>query len=394
MRRLRSPIRGYAWGSRTVIARLQGRPVPSPQPEAELWVGAHPADPSTVEPDGVPLPEVIAAAPAEVLSPPVVARFGPRLPYLLKLLAAEAPLSLQAHPDAERAAAGYAAEQAAGVPPGAPHRRYVDPYHKPELLVAVSEFRALCGFREPADSAAALAGLGVPALTPAVTRLRAGDLAGAVSWLLGSGGSPPVAVAEVVAAAAGKPGYRLVGELATGFPDDPGVLVALLLRQLTLAPGEAVFLPPGHLHAYLRGTAVELMGASDNVVRGGFTAKYVDVPELLRVVRFEVAPADPIPPVPVSTGVVTWPVPVPDLALHRVRLDAGVRRAELALPGPRTVLCLAGELVVGDGADPVTLRPGEAAFGAGGGEAAGRLWFTGSGEAFVASVGLTFPEKT
>jgi mannose-6-phosphate isomerase len=163
---------------------------------------------------------------------------------------------------------------------------------------------------------------------------------------------------------------------------------------LTLAPGEAVFLPPGHLHAYLRGTAVELMGASDNVVRGGFTAKYVDVPELLRVVRFEVAPADPIQPVPVSTGVVTWPVPVPDLALHRVRLDAGVRRAELALPGPRTVLCLAGELVVGDGADPVTLRPGEAAFGAGGGEAAGRLWFTGSGEAFVASVGLTFPEKT
>jgi mannose-6-phosphate isomerase len=412
MQRLRNPIRRYAWGSRSVIARLQGRPVPSPGPEAELWVGAHPAAPSIVEPSGVPLTDVIGAAPSEMLSGPVAERFGPRLPFLLKLLAAAAPLSLQAHPDQLRAARGYAAEEAAGVPRDAPNRRYVDPYHKPELLVAVSEFRALCGFRDPAGSAAVLAGLGVPALAPVVGLLRAGDLAGAVGWLLtggatgagpgGAGGSGAPAVAEVVAAAADRPGYRLVGELAGGYPHDRAVLVALLLNEVTLAPGEAIFMPAGNLHTYLHGTGVELLAASDNVLRGGLTPKCVDVAELLRVLRFEPL-ADPVRrPVPVAAGVVTWPVPVPELALHRVRLDAGVPTAELALPGPRTVLALAGEVRVDDGATPVMLRAGEAAFGAAGqpgrgpGGAVGErgpLRLSGSGEAFVATVGAGFFRK-
>jgi mannose-6-phosphate isomerase len=396
MQRLRNPIQRFAWGSRSVIARLQARPVPSPDPEAELWVGAHPAAPSIIESSGTSLTEAIMAAPAELLSEPVARRFGHRLPYLLKLLAAAAPLSLQAHPDQAWAAAGYAAEEAAGVPRDAPDRRYVDPYHKPELLVAVSEFRLLCGFREPVVSAGVLAGLGVPALAPVVRSLRAGDLAGAVEWLLTGGCGGPLEVAEVVAAAAARPGYQLVGELADGYPRDRGVVVALLLNQVTLAPGEAIFLPAGHLHGYLHGTGVELMAASDNVLRGGLTPKYVDVPELLRVLRFEPLP-DPVRrPVPVAAGVVTWPVPVPELALHRVRLDAGVRSAELALPGPRVVLVLAGEVRVDDRAAPVTLRAGEAAFGAAcrpdrdrGGTPGGlgSVSFSGSGEAFVATVG-------
>jgi len=385
MLRLQNPIRGYAWGSRSVIAGLQGRAVPSPGPEAELWVGAHPAAPSMVEDTGKPLTDVIAAAPTELLSAAVVDRFGPRLPYLLKLLAAAAPLSLQAHPDAAQAAAGYAAEQAAGVPLDAPHRRYVDPYHKPELLVAVSEFRALCGFRAPTVAAEALAGLDLPALAPVVARLRAGDLAGAVGWLLGGEGS--VDVAEVVAAAS-RSGYRLVGELASAYPGDLGVLVALLLHEVTLAPGEAIFIPPGNLHAYLSGTGVEVMAASDNVLRGGLTGKHVDVPELLRVLRFAPLPDPVLRPVPVAPGVVTWPVPVPDLALHRIRLDPAVPLAELALPGPRTVLCLAGRVVVDDGAAPVRLGPAQAGFGPAG--AAGRLQFTGAGEAYAATVATGF----
>jgi mannose-6-phosphate isomerase len=381
-----------------VIARLQGREAPSPGPEAELWIGAHPAAPSTIEETGVALTDVIAAAPAEVLSAPVVAQFGPRLPYLLKLLAADEPLSLQAHPDAAAAAAGYAAEEAAGVPRDAPHRRYVDPYHKPELLVAVSEFRALCGFRDPAESARTLAGLRVPGLAPVVARLRAGDIAGAVGWLLQPGGTrigagpvggePVVDPAEVVAAAAGRPGYRLVGELAAGHPGDPGVLIALLLHQVTLAPGEGVYLPPGNLHTYLGGTGVEVMAASDNVLRGGLTGKHVDVPELLRVVRFEPVPDPVLQPVPVAAGVVTWPVPVPDFALYRVRLDPGVPEVELALPGPRIVLGLTGEVRVDDGAAAVTLHPGEAAFGAG--RPAGALRFVGQGDAYVATVRSNF----
>jgi mannose-6-phosphate isomerase len=405
VQRLRNPIRDYPWGSRTEIAGRQGREVPSPGPEAELWIGAHPAAPSIVAATGVPLTDLIAAAPVRVLSGPVVERFGPRLPYLLKLLAADAPLSLQAHPDAARAAAGYAEEQAAGVPVDAPRRRYVDPYHKPELLVAVSEFRALCGFRDPAESAEALAGLGVPALAPAVTWLRAGELAGAVRWLLAGGGrSGGVDLAEVVAAASDRPGYRLVGELAAAYPGDAGMLVALLLHHVTLAPGEAIFMPAGNLHSYLHGTAVEVMAASDNVLRGGLTGKHVDVPELLRVLRFEPLPEPVLRPVRVAAGVVTWPVPVPDLALHRVRLGPELPRVALALPGPRIVLCLAGELRVEDGAEPVTLRPAEAAFGAaggaeraGGGAAGGPeaapLRFSGAGEAYVASVGASFFTK-
>lgn len=382
MQRLRNPIQRYAWGSRSVIAGLQGRAVPSPQPEAELWIGAHPRAPSVIEATGTPLTELIAAAPAEVLSPELAARFGPRLPYLLKLLAVDAPLSLQAHPDARQAAEGYAAEEAAG----ARHRRYADPYHKPELLVAVTEFRALCGFRDPAAAAEMLAGLGVPALAPVVWRLAAGDLAGAVAWLLsGSGPEPELDLADVVAAAGDRPGYRLVGELAAGYPGDPGVVVALLLNQVTLAPGEAIFMPAGNLHAYLHGTGVEIMAASDNVLRGGLTTKYVDVAELLRVLRFEPLPDPVLRPVPVAPGVATWPVPVPELALYRVRPTGGPA-VELALAGPRTVLCLAGEVRADDGSAPVTLRPGEAAFGSASAEA---LVLTGSGEVFVATTPIS-----
>jgi mannose-6-phosphate isomerase len=392
------PIRGYAWGSRTVIAGIQGRPVPSEAPEAELWVGAHPAAPSMLA--GVPLPDRIAADPDGMLGEVVRDRFGPRLPYLMKLLAAEAPLSLQAHPDARRAAAGFAAEQAAGVPVGAPQRRYVDPYHKPELLVAVSEFRALCGFRDPAVSAELLAELRLPVLAPVVAALRAGDLATAMAVLLAggsaAGGSAAGAevVAPVVAAAGGRSGpYEVVGELAKACPGDPGVVVALLLNQVTLAPGEAIFMPAGNLHSYLHGAGVEIMAASDNVLRGGLTPKYVDTAELLRVLRFE-ALADPVRlPVPVSPGVVTWPAPVSDFSLYRAVVNDSLHRAEVPASGPCAVLCLAGNVSVDDGVAAVTLSGGEAAFGAGGTAGPADRWadrrmtVSGVGEVFVAATG-------
>jgi len=390
MRLLRNPVRRYAWGSRSAIAGIQGRPVPSPSPEAELWVGAHPADPSRVEPDGVPLTEVIAADPARVLGPSVVAEFGPRLPYLLKLLAADTPLSLQAHPDPARAAAGYAAEEAAGVPWDAPHRRYVDADHKPELLVAVSPFRALCGFRAPAASAAALAGLAVARLEPVVAALRRGELEAAVRALL-SWPAPerPVLVREVAtaAAAAGEHDYGMVGDLAGRYPDDVGVVVALLLNDVRLEPGEAIFMPAGNLHAYLHGTGVEIMAASDNVLRGGLTPKHVDVPELLRVLRFHQLRDPVLRPVPVRPGVVTWPAPVREFALHRVSVGADVPGADLDLAGPVTVLCLAGRVRADDGATAADLGPGQAGFGAAGSP----VRITGEGVAYVASVGPTNP---
>lgn len=387
MEPLYGPIRDYAWGSRTAIARLQGRPVPSSGPEAELWLGAHPGAPATVRRGEAPvsLLDVLAAEPARWLGGRLVERFGPRLPFLLKVLAADAPLSLQAHPDAEQARAGYAAD--ADRPAG--ERNYVDPYHKPELLVALSPFEALCGFRDPAASAEALAAFGVPALEPVVAALRGGGPGGlreAVRLLL----SWPTAeraglVAAAVAARTAGCDAELARDLAARYPGDPGVLVALLLNHVRLAPGEAIWMPAGNLHAYLRGTGVEIMAASDNVLRGGLTPKRVDVDELLRVLRFEVLDDPVVTPRPVASGVVRWPVPVDDFALHRVRVAEADAPVRLAVPGPRVVLCAAGQLSVDDGTGAVTLAAGQAAIGP---AAAGPLVLAGAGEAYVATAGL------
>ncbi|GIG86064.1 mannose-6-phosphate isomerase, class I [Plantactinospora endophytica] len=390
MEPLHGRIRDYAWGSRTVLAELQGRPVPSEGPEAELWLGAHPGDPSTLHRGGAPLSLVDAFAedPVRWLGADVVDRFGQRLPFLLKVLAPEAPLSLQAHPDAEQARAGYAAET---TDPELTHRNYVDPYHKPEMLVAVSPFHALCGFRDPKNSADLLDAFGVPALDPVVAALRAGTdgLPDAVRTLLTW---PSSERAELVAAvAAAEVGAQfaapaeLARDLARRYPADPGVLVALLLNHVSLAPGEAIWMPAGNLHAYLYGAGVEILAASDNVLRGGLTPKHVDVRELLRVLRFEVLGDPVVAPVPVAPGVVTWPVPVDDFALHGVRLDDRVGSARLDLRGPRIALCLAGEVTVADGAGSALLGPGAAAIGRADG---GPLTVSGDGELYVASVGL------
>jgi mannose-6-phosphate isomerase len=363
-------IRPYAWGSRTAIAALQGRPVPSEGPEAELWLGAHPDSPATLPRPGGPvaLTDLIATKPAALLGEAALARFGPRLPFLLKVLAAAQPLSLQAHPDPRRAREAY--EDG--------HPSYRDPYHKPELLVAVTGFDALCGFRDPAASARVLDGLGAPELAPVIEALHAGDLRTAVATLLEW---PSAERPGLVASAAARDG--LAAELASQYPADVGVLVALLLNRVRLEPGEGIWMPAGNLHAYLSGTGVEIMAASDNVLRGGLTPKPVDVPELLRVLRFEVL-ADPVVrPVRVASGLVTWPVPVPDFALYRADVDG----SEVAVPasGPRIALCLAGAVLVDDGAGEVSLGAGQAALGA---ASAKPVVVNGRGELYLATTGL------
>jgi mannose-6-phosphate isomerase len=378
VQRLTNPIRPYSWGSREVIGALQGRPVPSDGPEAELWIGAHPADPSILDSmEGpVSLLDAITADPQGMLGPAAVAEFGPRLPYLLKVLAADQPLSLQAHPDAGQALAGYTAGNAG----------YVDPYHKPELLVAVSEFAALCGFRDPKESADLLAALDVPALAPVLAALRAGTADGlrtAVHTLLTW---PAHRCRELVDAVAAADGNDLSGRLAEKYPGDIGVVVALLLNHVTLVPGEAIWMPAGNLHAYLRGTGVEIMAGSDNVLRGGLTAKRVDVDELLRVLRFEVLAEPVVRPVAVAPGVVTWPAPVREFALYRVLLDEANPRVRLALNGPREVLCLRGEVRVDDGLAPVTVAAGQAAFGPATGAP---LTCAGAGEIYLAALPAT-----
>ncbi len=340
MDRLEGCIQAYAWGSRTAIARVQGRPAPSPGPEAELWLGAHPVAPSVLA--GRPLPSLLAADPVGLLGDGVVAEFGARLPYLLKLLAAEAPLSVQAHPSAARAAEAFAAG----------HPSYRDPHHKPELLVAVEEFDALCGFRDPSVSADVLESFDLPGLKPVVSALREGPVAerlrAAVSLLLTS--ADPALVDSVAAV------DPFAAQLATHWPGDRGILVALLLNRVSVPVDHAVWMPAGNLHAYVRGVGVEIMAASDNVLRGGLTQKRIDIPELLRVLRFEVLSDPVVPPVTLAPGVLTWPAPVREFAL----VKASVAGTPVTLPatGPRIMLCLDGAVDLGS----LTLTGGQAAF--------------------------------
>jgi mannose-6-phosphate isomerase len=380
VRRLTGAVRPYAWGSRTIIAELQGRPVPSEQPEAELWLGAHPGDPATLGEPGTPvsLAALIADDPKGQLGAEVVAEFGARLPYLMKVLAAESPLSLQAHPDAAYAKAAFAAQEA---DPAAP-RNYTDAFHKPEMLVALTPFDALCGFRAPDVSAAVFAELGVPALAPVIAQLRSGvaGLRDAVHTLLTWPQDERAGLIDAVVASASAP--PLAVDLAGHYPGDPGVLVALLLNQVRLAPGEALWMPAGNLHAYLSGAGVEIMAASDNVLRGGLTPKRVDVDELLRVLRFEVLDEVILPATDVAPGVVTWSVPAREFVLHRVEVTAGP--VTLPVDGPRVVLGVSGTVVVTDASGAhVQVTSGTAAFAA---ADDGTVTVTGDGVAFVASV--------
>lgn len=381
-------IRPYAWGSRTILAKLQGRPAPSNDPEAELWLGAHPGDPSTVTgPDGpVSLAALIDDDPKGRLGAEVADEFGPRLPYLLKVLAADAPLSLQAHPDAEYARRAFAAQEA---DPSAP-RNYTDAHHKPEMLVALTPFEALCGFRSPETSADVLAAAGLPRLEPVVTALRGGaaGLRDAVELLLTWPADDRAALVEQWCAASTPAAYAddfaLARALAEHYPGDPGVLVALLLNHVRLAPGEAIWMPAGNLHAYLNGAGVEIMAASDNVLRGGLTPKRVDVGELLRVLRFEVLDDPILPPSPVTDGVVTWQVPVREFELYRVEPDGSGPPVEVPAAGPRILLGVAGETFVGEGhGTPVELVTGSAVFAP---ADAGPVKVAGTGTVFVAAV--------
>lgn len=406
MDRLHNTVRPYAWGSTTALPALLGTE-PTGEPQAELWMGAHPGAPSHVDRGRgpVPLTEVIDADPRGELGDTVVERFGPRLPFLLKLLAAAAPLSLQVHPDPARAREGFADEEARGVPLTAPHRNYRDDQHKPELICALTPFRGLCGFRRPTEAAELLDGLGVNALKPYADILRAQPADAALREVLtavltaerdamADTVHQAAAAAERLATAAGPHAsdYAAYAGIARHHPGDPGVIAAMLLNHVRLRPGEALFLAAGVPHAYLDGLGVEIMANSDNVLRCGLTPKHVDVPELLRVVRFEAgAPALLRPSAPgprAGTGTATadgpadegvpaeevYPTPVGEFRLSRLTPAPG-RHAPHPLPanGPQILLCTAGRVLLDAGEAggapprpvedaPLELGPGQSAY--------------------------------
>jgi mannose-6-phosphate isomerase len=364
MWQLTGAVRHYSWGSRTVIPGLLGLPTPAEEPYAELWMGAHPDDPSELS-DGRRLDDAIIADPERMLGPTVTARFGPRLPFLLKVLAADTPLSLQAHPTSAQAQAGFAAEEAAGIPRGDPARTFTDPYHKPELLVALTTFEALCGFRPVEESLHCLAKLQVPELKPTIAALARGGLRAVVPQLLALADSERSELVETVAVAATRfvaaadPEFINTDTLAKAYPGDPGVVISLLCNHLKLSPGEAVFLPAGNLHAYLTGAGVELMASSDNVLRGGLTEKRVDLAALIEVLDFTDGRVSVLHPV-LGPGGLRYPVPVEDFDLTVCQLDRG--SGTLTTSGPQVLLCTNGPAVLTSSDGELVLEAGSSAF--------------------------------
>jgi mannose-6-phosphate isomerase len=368
MWQLTCAVRHYPWGSRTVIPELLGQPCPADRPCAELWVGAHPDDPSVLA-DGRPLDKAIAADPGAMLGAPVVERFGERLPFLLKVLAADTPLSLQAHPTMEQAAIGFAAEEAAGIPHHDPTRTFKDPFHKPELLLALTEFEALCGFRPVEESLHCLAKLQVPEVRPTLAALARGGLRAVIPQLLALDPEPRDELVGAVAesasrfVAAGDPEfintYRWAARLAAAYPGDPGVVISLMCNHLKLAPGEAVYLPAGNLHAYLSGAGIEVMASSDNVLRGGLTHKHVDLAALIEVLDFTDGRVPVLHPV-LGPGGLRYRVPVEDFDLTRCELDDDP--GALTTPGPQVLLCTDGRAVLVSRGDRLVLEKGQSAF--------------------------------
>nr|WP_232292130.1 type I phosphomannose isomerase catalytic subunit [Frankia sp. QA3] len=402
----------YAWGSVTAIPELLGTPAAG-GPVAELWLGTHPVAPALVEADGARRPA------ADLVGP---------LPFLLKVLAADKALSLQVHPDLVQAAVGFDADEAAGLAVDDPRRRYRDRNHKPELIVALSPFRALAGVRDPARTLAVVEGLGTPALVAAFRPLADDPAAGAAT-VLGTLLTMPAGPAEklidaVVSAAdrlhracgrspaggeaeggsSGRPALEdptddgeddlaraadLVGRLAAAHPGDVGIAAALLLNDVTLRPGEGLFQPARMLHAYVAGLGIEIMATSDNVLRGGLTPKHIDVDELLRI--FDPTPSDAPVRTPRTVAdspgglLLGWDVPVADFALTEAVCTGG----SVPVGHPTVLLAVEGRVEVtataGDGtpAAPLELRRGESALVAG--QAAVTL--TGTGRVFLAAAG-------
>lgn len=397
--KLENAVQRYPWGSADGIERSLGVPNPSGAPAAELWMGAHPLAPSTaiVEGNRVPLDRLIAAEPESCLGPAALRRFGPALPFLFKALSAAKALSIQAHPGKRKAERGYDREELQGIPLDAPERNYKDRNHKPEMAVALTRFEGLCGFR-PIDEIVDNIRLVAPAEHERVLgrllkstgrielsvffysfvslgeRERLGMLATAIRRihaLLQEGRLPPDR----------REAFAWVLKLDALYHRDIGILAPLILNHLVFEPGEAVYIAPGELHAYLEGTALEIMANSDNVVRGALTSKHVDLPELVSVLSFDSGRTTPELPLPRADEPreALYAARVPDFAISRLDLDG--RPLALEPSGPEILLCVEGEAELRGADGSLGLRRGESAFVR---ADAGRVELRGPGRAFRA----------
>lgn len=396
MFRLENRIQNYAWGSRSAIASLLGTVSPSPKPEAELWLGAHPQAPSLVLPEREALSSRIEREPDALLGAEVHASFGARLPFLLKVLAAESPLSLQAHPSTEQARSGFDDEQARGIPLDAPHRNYKDASHKPELICALTPFAALCGFRSIPETLELFRVLKAPHVNYVLEVLEQlpteAGLSQAFSMLLSLSPERRAELAREtldrcteLSTFDGPYQHEFSWAVRIGvlYPGDIGIVSALLLNLVRLMPGEAIYLPAGNLHAYLQGVGVEIMANSDNVLRGGLTPKHVDQKELLHVLRFESGPPSVLRGEAEGSARV-YRTPASEFELSTFDLLPNESPTIIDRRGPEILLCQRGVVRVLSEGRELELAQGQSAF-----VAASEPGYTlrGEGTLFRATVG-------
>ncbi len=367
MQKLNNSLQNYAWGSKTALTELYGIENPQRLPMAELWMGAHPKSPSTVEVNGEArsLREVIDADKVATLGKAVAERFG-ELPFLFKVLCADQPLSIQVHPSKAAAEEGFARENAAGIPLSAAERNYKDANHKPELVYALTPFQAMNGFRELHEIVSLLEPVAGahPQIAHFLENADEANLAKLFATLLSlqdEAKSRAIGVLKsALNAREGEP-WQTIKSIATDYPDDSGLFSPLLLNVITLQPGEAMFLFAETPHAYLKGVALEVMANSDNVLRAGLTPKFIDIPELLANLKFQAKPAATLLTQPQRDGeTLNFPIPVEDFAFAIHGLSAAPQ--SLAQNSAALLFCIEGQAVIEKSGQQLVLKPGESCF--------------------------------
>lgn len=360
---LEGAVQHYAWGGYHFIPDLIGAANPEQQPYAELWLGTHPRGPARVSLDGrsVGLDALIEASPRAFLGPEIARRFDGRLPFLLKILDVRKMLSIQAHPTKAEAEAGFARENEQGIPRNAPHRVFKDDNHKPEVMVALSDFWLLHGFRAP--EAIARLSETLPGGAPLRDRLQSGDLKKLYRSLMEM---PQAEVNRLLGPLRQHLAGR-AGQLEKEHPDywawqafedyttaegavDRGIFSIYLFNLVKLRPGQGIFQDAGIPHAYLQGTNVELMANSDNVFRGGLTQKHIDVPALMTHLRFEPVEPQLLEGTALSPVLRRYATPSPDFQLSRIELAAGGRYVPAPTMTPRIFIMLEGAVAIDDDA--------------------------------------------
>ena len=378
--RLENPVQRYAWGSVDGITKALGIANPGGGPLAEVWMGAHPSAPSHAIVDGerIALDVLVRRSPQAVLGSKVVDELGKTLPFLMKVLSAGSPLSIQAHPGKRKAQMGFEREELTGIPVDAPERNYRDPNHKPEMAVALTRFEFICGFR-PVDEIIENMKLAAPGEFERILERLERDPSrvelsvffyslissdkGARERLIATASTRIAALLDAKKVPAGREGaFRWALRIIEAFPGDVGAVIPLILNHVVLEPGQAAFIAPGELHAHLTGTCIEIMANSDNVIRGALTPKYVDLPELVSVLSFNPERVSPVVAASVAPCEEAYPIFVPDFEISRVSIGPG-RSYLRSSRGPEILLCYSGRAEIAcPGEAALSLARGEAAF--------------------------------